>query len=122
MKEYFAELFNKQLAKVGSLLQLEEKPLLVIDPEIWPYLKTMLNHELIKSYRLLHENFSDELERLDKSKVRIVVFIMKPKLEIVKRAMLWIQMFQATTRHVDAHFIYVPRRTCECDEYMSVSS
>ena len=60
------------------MCQLEEKPLLVIDPELWPYLKTMLNHELIKSYRLLHENFADELERLDKSKVRIVVFIMKP--------------------------------------------
>lgn len=73
----------------------------------------------IQGVKVLHENFEQEFEKLNHDKIKRVVFLIKPRLDMVERASRWKALFEATKRMLDYNFMYVPRRTCECDDWMN---
>jgi hypothetical protein len=94
----------------------------VIDPEVYKifsYVIYPIDQGTVKGFKILHDNAEEELERLNKDAVNKVIFILKPRREIVERAASWKKIFEGDKKMLDAYFLYVPRRTCECDDLMN---
>ena len=95
---------------------------MLIDPELYKIFQYVINPlnpkaNLILGFKIMDEHAEDQIDKINKDKITNLVFILKPTKLVLERAIRWKHMFEKGTS-IDSYFLYVPRRTCECDELM----